>query len=74
MYGQAVGEESEMGQIIGYVGTITDTTEQKEIEQCLLQQQQEAMYGVEQSMFLGGCAPLPSDAFPIFRVKGWACP
>jgi two-component system sensor histidine kinase DctS len=30
-----------MGQIIGYVGTITYITEQKEIEQCLLQQQAE---------------------------------
>jgi two-component system, NtrC family, sensor kinase len=40
VYGQAVGEESEMGQIIGYVGTITDIM-QKEIAQCLLQQQAE---------------------------------
>jgi PAS domain S-box-containing protein len=41
VYGQAAGEESETGEIIGYVGTVTDITEQKQIEQRLLQQQGE---------------------------------
>jgi PAS domain S-box-containing protein len=41
VYGQAAGEESETGEIIGYVETVTDVTEQKQIEQRLLQQQSE---------------------------------
>jgi PAS domain S-box-containing protein len=41
VYGQAAGEESETGEIMGYVGTVTDITEQKQIEQRLLQQQGE---------------------------------
>jgi phosphoglycerate-specific signal transduction histidine kinase len=41
VYGQAAGEESEKGEIIGYIGTVTDITEQKQIEQRLLQQQSE---------------------------------
>jgi two-component system sensor histidine kinase DctS len=41
VYGQAAGEESETGELIGYVGTVTDITEQKQIEQRLLQQQSE---------------------------------
>lgn len=41
VYGQATGEEFETGETVGYVGTVTDMTEQKQIEQRLLQQQAE---------------------------------
>ena len=42
VYGQAIEEQdAETGEVIGFVGTITDITEQKEIEQQLLQQRAE---------------------------------
>lgn len=42
VYGQATKEQdTETGEVIGYVGTITDVTEQKGIEQRLLQQRTE---------------------------------
>ena len=41
VYGQAVGEESATGELGGYVGTITDITEQKQIEQRVAQQRAE---------------------------------
>jgi two-component system sensor kinase FixL len=41
VYGQAVGEESATGVVGGYVGTITDITKQKQIEQRVAQQRAE---------------------------------
>jgi PAS domain S-box-containing protein len=41
VYGQTTGEKSKTGEIIGYLGTITDITDQKRFEQRLIQQQSE---------------------------------
>lgn len=47
LYGQAIAERSANGEIIGYIGTVTDITERKRIEQDLQEAKQRVVHILE---------------------------